>query len=192
MRTASACLLVVLALAGCAAQSSTKPVEYLDDRTTLTVGALKEPIELVPKLRSSMIARSMTNRVSFAYLGPVEWDSAGHYGYGLWVHVATGSDLTVADIRAPSAITLELDDGSVTLVPIDAPQMGRAPYQPVASWGQTSYFELDVKMLRRMAASHTLNLGVQGTDGKVVGFVSHGDTSAVLGEFIRARALTDD
>jgi hypothetical protein len=122
----------------------------------------------------------------------VEWDSAGQYGYGLWVHVATGTDWAAANIRAPSALTLELDGGSITLVPIDAPQLGRAAYQPVASWGQTAYFELNVKMLQRMAASQKLELDVQGADGIPVHFIPSSDTRAVLAEFIRARAITGD
>ena len=35
----------------CGTPASIKPVEYLDDRTAMTVGSLKEPIELVPSLR---------------------------------------------------------------------------------------------------------------------------------------------
>jgi hypothetical protein len=192
MRTAFGSLLVVIGLAGCAAQSSSKPVEYLDERTAMTVGALKEPIELVPSLVSRAAVHGIGKRISFAYLGPVEWDTAGQYGYGLWVHVATGNDWAAADIRSPSAITLMLDEGSVTLVPMDAPQLGRAAYQPVASWGQTAYFELDVKMLQRMAASQKLNLDVQGADGGSVTFVPSGDTRTVLSEYIRARSITGD
>ncbi len=190
MRTVFCSLLAVIGLAGCAALSSSKPVEYLDERTALTVGALKEPIEMVPSLASGAAVHGIGKRISFAYLGPVEWDTAGQYDYGLWVHVATGSDWTVSNIRAPSAVTMVLDEGSVTLVPMDAPQLGRAAYQPVASWGQTAYFELDVKMLQRMADSQKLNLDVQGADGSTVTFIPSADTRAVLSEFIRARAIT--
>jgi hypothetical protein len=182
----------MIGLAGCAVQSSTKPVEYLDERTAMTVGALKNPIELVPSLASMGTNHGIGKRISFAYLGPVEWDTAGQYGYGLWVHVASGSDWTVADIRTPSAITLQMDEGDVTLVPIDAPQFGRDAYQPVATWGQTAYFELNVKMLQRMAASQKLNLAVQGADGRIVTFVPSGDTHAVLSAFMRARTITGD
>jgi len=185
--------MVVIGFAGCAVQSSTKPVEYLDESTAMTIGALNSPIELVPSLASSAaIHHGIGKRISFAYLGPVEWDTAGQYGYGLWVHVASGADWTVADIRTPSAITLELDDGNVALVPIDAPQLGRAPYEPVAAWGQTAYFELNVKMLQHMAASQKLNLDVQGADGSTVTFVPSGDTRAALGGFLRDRAITGD
>jgi hypothetical protein len=192
MRTAFGSLILAIGLAGCAVQSTTKPVEYLDERTAMTVGALKNPIELVPSLASGAAMHGIGKRISFAYLGPVEWDTAGQYGYGLWVHVASGTDWTVADIRTPSAVTLQLDDGAIELMPIDAPQLGRAAYQPVASWGQTAYFELTVKMLQRMAASQKLSLDVRGADGSTVTFVTSADTRAVLDGFLRARNLTGD
>jgi hypothetical protein len=193
MRIGFGSAIVIVCLAGgCALQSATKPVEYLDERTAMTVAALKDPIEFTPRTASGATSRMIGKRVSFAYLGPVEWDKAGAYEYGLWVHVAAGSDWTVADIRSPSAVTVVLDEGSVELVPIDAPQLGRGPYQPVASWGQTAYFQLNVDMLRRMAASQKLNLDVRGADGSTATFVPSGDTRAVLGEFIRARSLTGD
>jgi hypothetical protein len=192
MQIAFGSLLVALGLAGCAAQSSTKPVEYLDERTAMTVGSLDNPIELLPTRTTGAAIHGVGKRISFAYLGPVEWDTAGQYGYGLWVHVANGSDWTMDDIRKPSAIALELDEGKVTLVPMDAPQLGRAAYQPVASWGQTAYFELNVKMLQRMAASQKLHLDVQGADGSTLTFVPSGDTRAVLAGFLRARNITGD
>ena len=198
MRTTFGSLLLVIALGaaalagGCAMQSSTKPVEYLDERTAATVGALKDPIELVPSTASGAALHGIGRRISFAYLGPVEWDNAGQYGYGLWVHVAAGTDWTAADIRSPSAVTLVLDEERLTLVPMDAPQLGRAAYQPIASWGQTAYFELNVKMLQRMAASQKLTLDVHGADGGTITFVPSGDTHAALSEFLRARALTGD
>jgi hypothetical protein len=192
MRNAFGSLLVSIGLAACMTQSSTKPVEYLDERTAMTVGALKEPIELVPRAASSTALHGIGKRISFAYLGPVEWDSAGQYGYALWVHVASGSDWTAADIRAPSDLSLVFDEGSMTLLPIDAPQLGHAPYEPVASWGQTAYFELSVKTLQRMAASQKLELDVRGTDGSTIHFLPSNDTRAVLGEFMRARGITGD
>jgi hypothetical protein len=192
MRIALGSLIALVGLAGgCAVQSQPKSVEYLDERTATTVGALKDPIELTPGASTGSGIR-IGKRISFAYLGPVEWDKAGAYGYGLWVHVASGSDWTVSDIRSPSAVTLVLDDASVALVPIDAPQLGRGAYQPVATWGQTAYFELDVKMLQRMAASQKLNLDVRGADGNTLTFVPSGDTRTVLDGFLRARSLTGD
>ena len=192
MRIALGSLIALIGLAaGCAVQSPPKSVEYLDERTATTVGALKDPIEFTPSASSGSGIR-VGKHISFAYLGPVEWDKAGSYQYGLWMHVVGNASWTPADIRSPSAVTLALDDDSVVLVPMDDPHLGRAAYQPVASWGQTTYFELSVKMIQHMAASHKLGLEVRGTDGITVNFVADGDTQAVLGEFIRARSLTGE
>ena len=193
MRIAFGSLILSLSLSGgCAIQSSTKPVEYMDEGTATTVGALKDPIEFTRSASAGEALHMSGRRISFAYLGPVEWDKAGAYEYGLWVHVAGGPNWTPADIRAPATITMVLDDASVALAPIDAPPLGHGAYQPVATWGQTAYFELSVKMLQRMAASQKLNLDVRGTDGGTVSFIPEVDTRAVLGEFISARSLTGD
>jgi len=70
----AAALILALA-AGCAGQSSTKPVEVLDERTGMTLAALEEPIELLPSLQGTNFAAG--KRATFAYLGPVEWDRMG-------------------------------------------------------------------------------------------------------------------
>jgi hypothetical protein len=194
MRLLSTLVSLAILLSACGTQASIKPVEYLDDRTAMTVGSLKEPIELVPSLRQSGI-RVITNlakRTSFAYLGPVEWDKSGSIVYGLWIHIAPGSDQPIADIHAPEALTLVLDGSTRVLSPIDAPQLGRGAYQPVASWGQTAYFELTVEMLKQMAASEKLELNVRATNDRVVNFVPSGDTRETLTEYMRARGITGD
>lgn len=181
-------------LSACAAPSSIKPVEYLDDRTAMTVGSLKEPIELVPSLHQGglHVISSLGKKVSFAYLGPVEWDRSGAIVYGLWAHVAPGNDRPIVDIRSPAALTLILDGGTRVLTPIDAPQLGRGAYQPVASWGQTAYFELTVEMLKQMAASEKLELNVRATDDSIVNFTAAGDTRATLTDYLHSRGITDD
>ncbi len=156
----------------------------------MTVGALKEPIELVPSAQSA--ARFIGKRTSFAYLGPVEWDRMGAIKYGLWVHIAPGSDRQMTDIRAAGSITLILDDGPMELAPIDAPLLGRGAYQPVASWGQTAYFGLTVETLRRMAASQKIQLDVRTSDDSTASFYTSADTHAVLSDFLRDRAITGD
>jgi hypothetical protein len=192
MRALSVPVVLLLAsVAGCASQSSTKPVEYLDPRTAMTVGSLKQPIELVPTVRSAGIV-IFGKRTSFAYLGPVEWDRSGSYAYGLWIHVAPGNDRSMADIRAPASLTLVLDGGPQVLQPIDAPPLGQGAYQPVASWGQTAYFELTVQMLKLMAASERLQLDVRAADGSIVSFVPSADTRPTLSDYVRARGITDD
>jgi hypothetical protein len=187
-------LFLLLGLAGCVSSPSTKPVEYLDDRTAMTVGALQEPIELVPSLRQPgiHIFDKLGKHPSFAYLGPVEWDRSGALLYGLWIHVAPGNEQPLADIRAATAITLILDNGTRVLTPIDAPQMGKGPYAPVASWGQTAYFELNVEMLKQMAASQKLELDVRAVDNGIVNFVATGDTRPALVDYLRARGITAD
>jgi hypothetical protein len=186
---------MVVLLSACASPSSIKPVEYLDDRTAMTVGSLKEPIELVPSIHQTGALHALTNlakRVSFAYIGPVEWDRSGAIVYGLWVHVAPGNNQPIADIRSPTALTLILDGGTRVLTPIDAPQLGRGAYQPVASWGQTAYFELTVEMLKQMAASEKLELNVRAADDSTVNFTAAGDTRETLTDYLHSRGITDD
>jgi hypothetical protein len=186
--------LILVLLSACASQSSIKPVEYLDDRTAMTIGSLKEPIELVPSVRQGglRVISSLRKKISFAYLGPVEWDRSGAIVYGLWIHVAPGNDRPIADIRSATALTLILDGGTRVLTPIDAPQVGRGAYQPVASWGQTAYFELTVEMLKQMAASEKLELNVRTTDDSIVNFIPTGDTRGTLTAYLHARGITDD
>jgi hypothetical protein len=188
--------LILVLLSACASQSSMKPVEYLDERTAMTVGTLKDPIELVPRLGQSgglhVLGSLVGKKISFAYLGPVEWDRSGAIVYGLWIHIAPGNDRPIADIRSPKALTLILDGGTRELTPIDAPQLGRGAYQAVASWGQTAYFELTVELLRQMAASEKLELDVRAADDSVVNFVASSDTREPLTTYLHSRGITDD
>jgi hypothetical protein len=177
-------------LVGCAGQSSIKPAEVLDEGTGMTVGALQEPIEFVESSQNAALANG--KRTSFAYLGPIEWDQMGEITYALWVHVAPGNDAQVGDIRARGAVTLQLDDGPLVLLPIDAPKVGRGPYKPIASWGQTGYFKLDVEMLKRMAASQKLALDFHAVDDSTINFLPSHDTRTTLMQFIHARGITDD
>jgi hypothetical protein len=181
-------------LSACAAEPS-KPVEYLDDRTAMTVGVLQEPIELVPAIHQQgmHVLGKLGKHLSFAYLGPVEWDRSGTYAYGLWVHIAPGADYVLGDIRSAGALTLALDDATLTLEPMDAPQMGRSAYEPVASWGQTAYYNLTVEMLKQIAASQKLELRVVASgDANSIVFIPSDDTRPKLQEFIKARGITAD
>jgi hypothetical protein len=186
-------LLPVLLLAligGCASQSSVKPVEVLDERTGVTLAALKSPIELVPgAINAELMSRK---RATFAYLGPVEWNRSGAFSYGLWVHIAPGNDRQPGDIQAPGALRLTLDDGPLSLSLIEAPKLGRDAYQRVASWGQSAYFDLSVAALRRMAASRKLELEVRAVDGSVLSFSPTLDTRAALTEYVLSRGITGD
>jgi len=178
-------------MAGCASQSSTKPVEVLDERSAVTFGALKEPIELLPSAQNAV--QILRKRASFAYLGPVEWNRSGALSYGLWIHIAPGNDRPTGDIHAPAAVALILDDGPLELSLMEeTPKLGREPYRPVASWGQTAYFNLDVATLRRMAASGKLELDVRSADGSTTSFIPTVDTRAVLTKYMKDRGITGD
>lgn len=192
MRSLLLSALALAVLCGCQTPSSTKPVEFLDERSAMTVGSLKEPIELVPDTKTGVAARLTGKHISFAYLGPVEWDKSGTLEYGLWVHVAPGSGQQLADIRSPAAATLRLDSGPVVLSQIDAPQLGRSAYQPVAAWGQTAYFDLNVATLKQMAASQKLELDVKLADGNTAYFFTQHDPRAILSDYMKARGITGD
>lgn len=156
----------------------------------MTVGALQQPIEFVETSQNAALANG--KRTSFAYLGPVEWDRMGEITYGLWIHVAPGNDAQVGDIHMRGAVTLRLDDGPLVLSPIEAPKLGRGPYQPMVSWGQSAYFELNVQMLKRMAASTRLALDFHAPDDSMVNFMPSHDARAPLTQFAHARGITDD
>ncbi len=183
-------VVVVGLLVGCAGQSFIKPAEVLDERSGVTVGALQEPIEFLEAAQNAVLVSG--KRVSFAYLGPVEWDKSGDITYGLWVHIAPGNDRQVGDIRLPGAVTLILDDGPAVLSPMDAPNVGSGPYRPISSWGQTGYFGLDVAMLKRVAGSEKLVLDFRGVDQSIVDFEPTHETRTTLKKFTHARGITDD
>jgi hypothetical protein len=168
---------------GCSSAPSIKPAEALDERTGMTVGSLEKPIEL---LQGAQGFAAPERRVSFAYLGPIEWDNMGAVSYGLWIHLAPGNDWHFDDIKAPGAVALSLDDGSASLSLMDAPRLAHGPYQPVASWGQTGYFNLDLGLLRRMAASDKIELDFRAGDG-VIRFSAPQNARALLVQYLHAR-----
>jgi hypothetical protein len=168
---------------GCSSVPSIKPAEALDERTGMTVGSLEKPIELVQGAQGVL---GPDRRVSFAYLGPIEWDNMGSISYGLWIHLAPGNDWRFDDIKAPDAVTLSLDDGSVSLSLMDPPKLAHGPYQPVASWGQTGYFNLDLGLLRRMAASDRIELDFRAGDA-VVRFSAPQNSRALIVQYLHAR-----
>lgn len=177
------CLSLAL-LWGCASESSIKPAESLDERTGMTVGSLEKPLELV---QSGQIAFTPETRMSFAYLGPVEWDSMGTITYGLWVHLAPASDWQFDDIKTPGTVALALDDGVMPLKLAQPPAPARGPYRPVASWGQTAYFELDLETLKRMASSRKIELDFKAAGGTTVHFAAAPDARETLLRYVHAR-----
>lgn len=178
-------------LAGCGGQSTIKPAELLDETTGMTVGALQAPIEFVEDAKIG--SGGPDRRATFAYLGPVEWDTSGELTYGLWIHVAPGNDQPVAPIDASGAVSLLLDDTAVPLYPMKAPRTGSNPYKPIASWGQTAYFHFDVPLLKRLAASQKVLLQIHGIDADVtVKFLPTQDVRDTLLRFEQARGITGD
>jgi hypothetical protein len=170
-------------LSGCASEGSIKPAESQDERTGMTVGSLEKPLELV---QSGQPAPAPEAHVSFAYLGPVEWDNMGAITYGLWVHLVPANDWQFDDIKAPGTVVLALDDGARALKLAEPPAATRGPYRPVASWGQTAYFELDLDTLKRMASSRNIQL-VFKAGGTPVRFAAAPDASESLTRFLHAR-----
>jgi hypothetical protein len=170
-------------LSGCASEGSIKPAESLDERTGMTVGSLEQPLQLV---QNGLAALTPESHVSLAYLGPVEWDNMGAITLGLWVHLAPANDWQFDDIKAPRAVVLVLDGAALPLKLAEPPAATRGPYRPVASWGQTAYFELDLDTLKRMASSHNIQLVFKAA-GTPVRFAAAPDASEALTRFLHAR-----
>src|SRR5260370_3739632 len=137
-------LLVILPVglrAGCASRSPIKPVEVLDERTAVTFGALKQPIELLPSAQDAVLI--LRKRATFAYLGPVEWNRSGELRYGLWIHISPGNDRQPPRaIHASAAPALILAAGPLALSVMGTPKLVPQPYPPGASLGQTASFRL--------------------------------------------------
>jgi hypothetical protein len=191
MRVAPFPVILLLGLnLGCAGHSSVRSVELLDARTGVTVAVLKAPIELLPSAQYA--AQVPQKRLSFAYLGPVEWNRSGTLSYGLWIHIAPGNDGHPGDLHAAATLTLMLDDGPLALSRMEAPMLGRDPYQSVASWGQSAYFGLTVKTLGRLAASRRLELEVPARDGSSMTFYATSDARPALTQYLQARGITGD
>ncbi len=183
---------IVLAgfLAGCGGESAIKPAEVLDQTTGMTVGSLQDPLEFVENDENALVVNG--KRTSFAYVGPIEWDSMGEISYGLWIHVAPGNDQQVDDIHGRGTVSLLLDGGPVTLTLMDPPKLGSSPYKPVVPWGQTAYFALDVGLLKRIAASGKMALALGAGGNSRVQFLPTQDTHATLMRFAGARGITVD
>jgi hypothetical protein len=169
--------------AGCYSESSIKPAEALDERTGMTVGSLEKPIELI---QSTLLAVTPDRHVSFAYLGPVEWDNMGNLTYGLWVHLAPTNDYQFDDIHEPGSVLLSLDGDATPLKILDAPTQFRGPYRRIASWGQSAYFELDIPTLKRMSESGRIELDFKAS-GSLVRFAAAPDARETLMRYVHAR-----
>jgi len=177
---------MLLLLAACSSPAALKPAEVLDERTGMTVEELRKPIELT---QSGANQPALGAHISFAYLGPVEWDRSGTPSYGLWVHVAPGNDWQFQSIQQPGTVSLVLDDGTAVLKRIEPPALAHAPYRPVAPWGQTGYFEADPALLKRMAQSASLELDVRTGRGEPVRFSAAPGGRAALARYVAQQGL---
>jgi hypothetical protein len=175
---------IIAALTSCGAHAPIKPQERLDERTGITIAALPEPIELIQ--RGTL---TFDKRMSFAYLGPVEWNRAGNVSYSLWVHVAPGDGAQVSDLRIPGAASIKLDDGLLPMVVVETPALQNEAYRPAVTWGQSVHFNLSVGSLGRLGSSHTLELHVLGVDGSPIIFLpSRADHSSLQDFAVAIRA----
>jgi hypothetical protein len=174
-------------LGACASQSSIKPTEQLDERSGITVASLPEPIEFVASKPTEI-----GKRASFAYLGPIEWNRMGDIQSGLWVHLAPGNNQQFANIHDIAAVTLTLDDRAIVLAPMEAPALGREPYSPVVSWGQTAYFKFGADDLKHWAASSTSTLQFRGPDGAAIEFQPSRESRASLAAYLQSRHISGD
>ena len=101
----------------------------------------------------------------------MEWDRSGDLFYGLWMHIAPGNDRRPADIRAPRALTLVLDDGAVALSPDRGAASSGASLSSLPPPGARPPTSTStVATLERMAASRKLELDVRAADGSMVIF----------------------
>ena len=66
------------------------------------------------------------------------------------------------------------------------PAPARGPYRPVASWGQTAYFELDLDTLKRMGSSRRIELDFKAA-GTAVRFTAAPDARETLMRYVHAR-----
>jgi hypothetical protein len=178
---------LLLALAACASTAELAPVQRLDEHTGITVATLPAPLEFV---QSGLATPGQ--HASFAYLGPIEWDSMGQLSYALWLHVAPGNDRQIVGLTTTAELRLTLDDGPMTLALVSAPLFGHPPYEPVASWGQTAYFAVSLEQLKRLARSAKCSLQLRGTDGGIVDFKAQAATGKILTGFLQARGVTGD
>jgi hypothetical protein len=96
------------------------------------------------------------------------------------------NDWQFDDIKAPGTVELALDEGVRPLKLAQPPAATRGPYRPVASWGQTAYFDVDLDTLKRMAASRNIEL-VFKAGGTPVRFAAAPDAHETLARFLHAR-----
>lgn len=183
------CAAIIVLLTGCANEPPVKSVEMLDETTGMTLGALPEPMAFIETGIYDLLVPD--KQPSILYVGPVEWDRSGVYGYLLWVQVAPGVDgHRLDDIRTRGAVNLILDDGPVTLSVVEWPAGN--PYPAITPQGQTAFFSIDIPLLKRMAASRRIALNVRAGDLTMVDFAPLQETRTALQQFIVDRDIAEN
>lgn len=140
---AATALVVLVALAGCAAGPAAQPaVERVDERTAVTVVTLPEPLLYTG-------AKGDLGQPLDLALGPVEINRMGEKTWYLWVSLL-GGDLRDADPRlvvvAGGARLLELAP-----LPKDfVPPLSRSPYSRPADWATERYYAIPADELARL------------------------------------------
>jgi hypothetical protein len=156
----------------------------------MTVGALPEPIAF--EERGVFAPLDTGKRPSSAYLGPVEWDRSGDFTYGFWLQVGSGDGKRIGNLYAPGALTLKFDAETVTLSAMKSPEVTADPYPRMVPGAQTAYFKVPAGMLKRMAASHEIELNLLAADLTPVHFTPFRETRSALTQFVEARDVATD
>ena len=150
-------------LAACGAESSIKPSESLDERTGMTVGTLDKPIELVQGA-----ARRARRLRAGARASPI----SGRWNGTTWATSPTGCGCTSLPATTGASTTSRRPGRCVCRStmprprsrPIKPPASRARPYQPVASWGETAYFGVDLETAQAHGREPRIGLDVKAGD----------------------------
>lgn len=157
-------LLPLPLLCACAALPPPAPIEFLDERTAVTVTVVDTPWLFARERRDVAV-----NARDYLTLVPVERNQAGRYSLALVVHAWSTIDTRVAG--APTAPGLPLvfvvDGRDLRLQRVDPPprelsdSSGRL-WEPDSSYRTTSVYAIDRQMLRLLASSREVYAFFEG------------------------------
>jgi hypothetical protein len=191
-------VLVALLLQACASvsQFSPKSVDVLDPRSGVTLGVMPEPLAFIETgvFHGKAPGKAVPDKQpGIVYLGPVERDRSGQFTYGLWVQVVPGEGgHLLDDIRARGAVSLKLDDGLVTLAPVDLPEIEGSPYPDEPFVSQAAYFAVDVPTLKRMEDTQKIVLSLRTPFLTTVDFIPKHETHTALQQYLHDRGIAGD
>lgn len=187
--------LIVMLLEACASQFSAKSVDVLDPRSGVTLGVMPEPLAFIETgvFDWQVPGQVSDKQPSVVYLGPVEWDRSGQFSYGLWIQFVPGERGHLLDnIRARGAVSLKLDDGLITLAPVDLPEIEGSPYPAEPFVSQAAYFAVDVPTLKRMEVTQKIVLSLRTPFLTTVDFIPKHETHTALQQYMHERGITGD